>query len=466
LCCPIKYKSTNSIKNYHETISKEHGNDYFIKYPFMLDCRHDYRKISPNDIKHVPEDKADSSYNYLQAAANETHNIRILRAVLVYFPLDGVEHFQFEFRWLYRSWIYMQTYEPSRWRTDLIIFYDLNSSKEISKADFFLNQLNCSVKNRRTRPDQRPMCTMIPYKAVKDREGPLINPNNPLLKDERVYEFLFNDLNIFNTSNEDMGTFLSLLKSNLALYGYLDSILIAFEDYAYFKSAGYDLLIRSDMDVFLTPTLANWLPRYCNDFIVGGGAYSNTFNRKRLHRIANDMHLKHGAWSNLGSTWISTPEQFRIVSYLTLIGMAYLAAEEFTEPERRGQVGTTNWPEWHYGVLLLYGQNLAMNHLIGSDQLNVVRLHNYIDYPSGNDQSVFEMLHIHVYHGEDMFSKFIFKVGRYDNLSLSDFDPSNKAPRYKYHTVRQFCLRMALESKRMSSETLYKLLLNDTSNKN
>ena len=117
----------------------------------------------------------------------------------------------------------MQTYEPSRWRTDLIIFYDLNSSKEIAKADFFLNQLNCSVKNRRTRPDQRPMCTMIPYKAVKDREGPLINPNNPLLKDERVYEFLFNDLNIFNTSNEDMGTFLSLLKSNLASYGSLDS---------------------------------------------------------------------------------------------------------------------------------------------------------------------------------------------------------------------------------------------------
>jgi hypothetical protein len=446
-------------------VSKEHGNDYFVKYPFMLDCRHDYKKISPKEIRHGEEDKADNSYNYLAAAANETHRLRIVRAVLVYFPVDGIDHFQYEFRWLYRSWVYMQTYEPTRWRTDLIIFYDTLACKQIAKPEFFLNQLNCTTRNVRTSREQRPMCTMIPYRAVKDRVDPNINTANPLLQDKKVYEFLFNDLNIFNTSKEHMGVFLSLLKSNLAQYGYLDSILIAFEDYPYFKLAGYDFLIRSDMDVFLTPTLATWLPRYCNDFIVGGGAYSNTFNRKRLNRIANDMHLKYGQWSNLGSTWISTPEQFRIVSFLTLIGMAYLAVEEFTEAERRGQVGTINWPEWHYGVLLLYGQNLAMNHLIGSDQLNVVRLHNYIDYPSGNDQSVFEMLHIHVYHGEDMFSKFMFKIGRYDNVSLSDFDPKNKSANYKYHTVRQFCMRMALESKRMPSEALYQLLQSDTSNK-
>jgi hypothetical protein len=243
---------------------------------------------------------AENKYNYLAAAGNETHDMRILRAVLVYFPVDGVDHFQLEFRWLYRSWINMQVYEPSRWRTDLIIFYDVNASKEITKPDFFLNKMNCTVKNRRSEPTQLPMCILIPYKAVKDRNDSNINTQNPRIQDRNIYEHLFNDVNIFNTSVQDMGLFLSLLKSSLATYGYLDSILIAFEDYPYFKKAGYDFLIRSDMDVFLTPTLGTWLPRYCNDFVVGGGGYSTTFNRKRLNRIANDMRLKHGGWSNLG----------------------------------------------------------------------------------------------------------------------------------------------------------------------
>ncbi len=48
-------------------------------------------------------------------------------------------------------------------------------------------------------------------------------------------------------------------------------------------------------------------------------------------------------------------------------------------------MGTENWPFWHYGVLLLYGQNVGMNHLIGSKQLNVIKLANFLDFPSGED---------------------------------------------------------------------------------
>jgi hypothetical protein len=199
---------------------------------------------------------------------------------------------------------------------------------------------------------------------------------------------------------------------------------------------------------------------------VGGGAYSNTFNRKRLHRIAKDMQFKFADRDNLGSTWISTPEQFRIVAYYTVIGMAYLAAEEFTEAERRGQVGTINWPEWHYGVLLLYGQNLAMNHLIGLGQLNVVRLQNSIDYPSGNERSVFDVLHVHVFHGENMFSKFMFKMGKYDNMTLEDYDAKNRNKEYKYHAVKYFCLRMAMEGKRKNTSELVRELQIETLGKN
>jgi hypothetical protein len=196
----------------------------------------------------------------------------------------------------------MQAYEPSRWRTDLIIFYDVEKSgTEIDDQDFFLNKMNCTVKNRRVQPIQPPMCTIIPYKAIKDRNDTNINSQNPLIQNRSIYEHLFNNVNIFNTSTEDTGLFLSLVKANIPQsYVYLDSIAIAYTGYPYFQSAGYDFLIRSDMDVFLTPTLGTWLPRYCNDFAVGQGGYSNTFNGKRLHRIATDMGLRHAGSANLG----------------------------------------------------------------------------------------------------------------------------------------------------------------------
>ncbi len=121
--------------------------------------------------------------------------------------------------------------------------------------------------------------------------------------------------------------------------------------------------------------------------------------------------------------------------------------EEFSKPEREGKMGTGLWPYWHYGVLLLYGQNIGLNHLIGSKQMNVVKLDNLIDYPSANVEEVEKKLHIHVFHGDDLFSKFAFKMGKYDNMSTENLDVSK---------VKYFCLKMALEAKRTTNEELKK----------
>ena len=65
---------------------------------------------------------------------------------------------------------------------------------------------------------------------------------------------------------------------------------------------------------------------------------------KRLKKAAKLMNLEFGEIRNLGSTWYSTPAQFRIVSYYTLVSMIYISNEEFSEPERQGKVGTILWP--------------------------------------------------------------------------------------------------------------------------
>lgn len=208
------------------------------------------------------------------------------------------------------------------------------------------------------------------------------------------------------------------------------------------------------MDVFLTPLFATWIPRHCNDFCVGGGGYSTEFNARKFARIARELNLKNADQRGLGSTWYSSPTQFRLVAYLTLFGMAFLANEEFAPPARQGKLGQLLWPDWHYGVLLLYGQSLGLNHLIASKQASVVKLQRLLDYPSGNNHSVYSAINIHVFHGGNLFSKFAFRMGKYNEMNTSESDEINL-----------YCLRMALEGNRFTCVKLYTMLVEQIANK-
>jgi hypothetical protein len=210
------------------------------------------------------------------------------------------------------------------------------------------------------------------------------------------------------------------------------------------------------MDVFLTPLFGTWLPKNCNDFYAGGGGYSTDFNDKRLSRVAKELNLEYAHSKNIGSTWYSTPDQFRIAGYLSSFLMAYLAKEEFTQAERDGKTGVIMWPEWHYGVLSMYGAHMALNHLLGSKEINLAVLAELIDYPSSNMELVSSMIHIHVFHGHDLFSKFAFKTGQYDESLLNETS---------IHHVKFYALKMALDTKKLTSQDLHRLLLLEASKK-
>jgi hypothetical protein len=96
---------------------------------------------------------------------------------------------------------------------------------------------------------------------------------------------------------------------------------------------------------------------------------------------------------------------------------------------------------------------------MGRNELNVVKLHELIDYPSGNSESIFSKLHIHVYHGDNLFSKFYFRAGRYDNMT-SDINDDNQ------YLIKYYCLKMALEGKFNSPQQLNQILNQVTENKN
>ena len=58
-------------------------------------------------------------------------------------------------------------------------------------------------------------------------------------------------------------------------------------------------------------------------------------------------------------------------------------------------------------------------------------------------------MHIHVFHGENLFSKFMFRDGKYDKFNITDVDKT----KIKYYT-----LSLALESKYLSSTQLLEFL--------
>lgn len=72
-----------------------------------------------------------------------------------------------------------------------------------------------------------------------------------------------------------------------------------------------------------------------------------------------------------------------------------------------------------------------------------------LDFPSGNRQSVMQALHIHVFHGDTLFSKFAFKMGKYDNRTVNE---SN------LDMVKYYALKMALDGKRLPAYNLTSML--------
>ena len=136
--------------------------------------------------------------------------------------------------------------------------------------------------------------------------------------------------------------------------------------------------------------------------------------------------------------------------------MLYLSNEEFSPPEKVFKEPLL-WPYWHYGVLLLYGQNIAMNHLIETKQLNIIKINEMIDVPTDTEISIFKTLHLHVYHGNNLFSKFNFKLGEYDYL----YNQNTNVEKAKY-----YALNMALKSKfaKNSSKTLNEIIAKKCSN--
>ena len=149
-------------------------------------------------------------------------NVR--RAIVVHFPVSRSELYFPELKWLYLSWIETLERQPLDWQTDLLI-YALPSP--------LLDELGCYQTERR---DSKGNCYRLDYKSIWDKAN----------ENDDIYRFIQIHVPAWCRHLDSLGI---LLDQSDRLFS-------------------YDYILRTDLDVFLAPDFADYIPFDCS-FQIG-----------------------------------------------------------------------------------------------------------------------------------------------------------------------------------------------------
>ena len=166
----LSSSTTSDIKKsatYDTCINRTLKYQFSKLYPSISGCTANFSKWDPTKLFTA---KDPQPYDYNTQANERAQNLRIVRGLVAFFPIDRYADFVHELRWLYRSWIEMMKEEPAKWRTDLVIFID--KTLNVANQDKFdkLKEIGCSFENRRKSKEDKPMCTLVQCQAIKHRQ--------------------------------------------------------------------------------------------------------------------------------------------------------------------------------------------------------------------------------------------------------------------------------------------------------
>jgi len=208
-------------------------------------------------------------------------------------------------------------------------------------------------------------------------------------------------------------------------YGFVNSIFFLTTEGADVLD-GYDLVLRTDADVFLLPAWRDYRP---SGFRVGRGLYAHDQHvRDRLAAHAGRLGLRYAGRTDLGSTHCGPPAVVRRVAAL-----AFEIADDLWSGEFHRDPG--RWPGWFRGVTTMYANELAVNHLVDEFERDAANL----DAASTSRAAPTSAAHVHCWHTDQLFSKFAYRAGAYDKLDPAGLDPAQ---------IRHYCLCLALSARR------------------
>ena len=99
--------------------------------------------------------------------------------------------------------------------------------------------------------------------------------------------------------------------------------------------------------------------------------------------------------------------------------------------------------------MLLYGQHLALNHLVGTNQIRMIIGSDLLDQSSTDTTTAYVQqgtrLNLHCWHTNDRFSKFAFKLGHYKQSELEKYRNDTTAQAFvSPNRIQSFDMRFAL----------------------
>ncbi|EDQ92767.1 uncharacterized protein MONBRDRAFT_4769 [Monosiga brevicollis MX1] len=191
----------------------------------------------------------------------------------------------------------------------------------------------------------------------------------------------------------------------------------------------YSQLLRADADTFPTPRMRDF---YREDVYFGTQAgYSTRYSRIKIERASTAAGLQHHSITNIGSTYYGPASVVLRVADLTLACGFFARAYLFSPgtpcklpANLRPKTIKCGWTSegLHEGVLLLYSQEMAVNHLYGIKQKLSFHQWTSMDVPTIEPHPVCRAYMLHVYHGAERFSKFRLSDGTYRDLDVTDYD--------------------------------------------
>ena len=339
------------------------------------------------------------------------------RAVLVYLPADS-KKFNGELKMLYLSIGVMRAHQPDGMRTDLIV-----ATPEAA----FPESLGC-IHSTRTSSHDPEACFIMRHVPLSERANP-----HPLT----------------------------------AYKGYVDSMLVLAE---FPNAIAYDVVLRTDLDTFLTPGFARWTLPEQLVLATGIGGYDSTTAKRHLGWVMrrDRLGLKNDTlpddpaelhdMKGIGSTWAGKSGVMVALGKLTIAAMVWLHTQEFSEYEKNPVSSDLGWPNWHWPVLLLYGGHIAVNQ-VPSEKVFITAFQP--DAPMRLDQGTTDTqplpnstIHMHCWHTDELFSKFAFALGQYADMDLGSFLAMESASAY--------AVTVAVSSARLGEGEMASLLANAT----
>ena len=158
--------------------------------------------------------------------------------------------------------------------------------------------------------------------------------------------------------------------------------------------------------------------------------YNNRYSQAMLKNTAEDGGLKYKGVMNIASSYYGPSDSVLRIADLTVAAGRYLRVHLFSEatgcklpPFLRPKGLKCEWGSglWE-GVMLLYSQEVAVNHLLSIGDDIQFFAEGMMDIITTGRADICKFKMLHVYHSDDRFSKHHFIVGNYKTLDMAEYD--------------------------------------------